>query len=250
MTALLIIIALLFGISLGSFLNVVVDRVPARRSLVIPPSHCDFCRVRLKTLDLVPVFSYIILKGRCRHCGAKLPLRVLIVELLGGVGAASAAAAYGIGATGLLVYLTGLALLVLAIIDIEQGIVPHEIVLPLTVLGLAAAVFYPPLGWKSSLIGGAVSIGVLLVPAVLRPGGIGWGDVKLAPFLGIVSGFPAILVGLFAAFIIGGVAAVVVLVARRGARKTALPFVPFLAVGTMVGLIWGRTVVRWYLGQL
>ncbi|MBI2957915.1 MAG: prepilin peptidase, partial [Chloroflexi bacterium] len=127
-----------------------------------------------------------------------------------------------------------------------QGVVPEEIVLPATVLAAGAAVFYPALGWKSALLGGGVAFVALLAPAVLRPGGMGWGDVKLAPLLGIVTGFPSILVGLFASFILGGIAAVVVLVSRKGSRKTALPFVPFLAAGTMVGMIWGRVAAEWY----
>lgn len=248
MNALLIIFAGLIGVSLGSFLNVVIDRVPARKSLISPPSHCDSCGARLSRVDLIPVFSYIALKGRCRRCRARVPVRVLVVEVLSGAGAAAVVAAYGAGAEAALMYFAGLGLLSLTVIDIEQGIVPHEILLPLTLLGLAAAIVYPPLGWRSALVGGGVSFGVLLLPAVLRPGGIGWGDVKLAPFLGLVSGFPAIVVGLFSAFVLGGLSAVVFLLAGRGSRKAAVPFVPFLAAGTMVGLICGRALVRWYLG--
>jgi len=198
-------------------------------------------------MDLVPVFSYLALRGRCRRCGAKVPLRVLLVEVLFGLGAAAVVLSYGLNSSGLFVYVSGAILLVLTVIDIEQGIVPHEIVIPATAVALVAAFFYPPLGWKSGLLGGAIAFGVLLLPAVLRPGGMGWGDVKLAPFLGIIVGFPSVLVSLFTAFIAGGLIGVIVMLAGKGTRKSSVPFVPFLAMGTMVGLIWGQAAVRWYL---
>ena len=241
-------VAFLFGASLGSFLNVVIDRIPLDKSLVRPPSHCDACGVRLSASELVPVVSYLFLKGRCRHCSARVPVRVLLVELAGGAGAAVVFPAYGVTAFGLLVYLSGMVLLALSLIDIEQGIVPDAIIVPATGVALLAAVFIPELGWKPALLGGAIAFGVLLLPAVLKPGGIGWGDVKLAPLLGIVTGFPAILFALFASFLLGGLTAVVVLMLGKGTRKTPLPFVPFLATGTILGLVWGRAIVSWYLG--
>ncbi|MBI2859623.1 MAG: prepilin peptidase [Chloroflexi bacterium] len=239
-------IAFFFGGSLGSFLNVVIDRVPSGKSLVRPPSHCDACGRTLRPLELVPVFSYVLLKGRCRTCAAKVPPRVLLVELACALGAVVTVYFYGVSGTAAFTYFSGLVLLALAVIDLEQGVVPHEIVLPATVAGLLAAVFFPPLGWKSALLGGGVAFAVFLLPAVLRPGGMGWGDVKLAPFLGIVTGFPGVLVMLFISFVLGGAGAVAVLLAGKGGRKTAMPFVPFLATGTMVALIWGRTLADWY----
>ena len=242
------VLAFLFGASLGSFLNVVIDRIPLGKSLVRPPSHCDACGARLSAVELVPVLSYLVLRGRCRHCSARVPVRVLLVELAGGVGAAVVFPAYGVTASGLLVYLSSMVLLALSLIDIERGIVPDAIIVPATGVALLAAVFIPELGWKPALLGGAIAFGTLLLPAVLKPGGMGWGDVKLAPLLGIVTGFPSILFALFASFLLGGLAAVVVLILGKGTRKTPLPFVPFLATGTILGLVWGRVAVSWYLG--
>lgn len=249
LNVLLVVFGFLFGISLGSFLNVVIDRVPQGKSLLAPPSHCDSCGARLSAFELIPVFSYLALRGRCRSCSARVPHRVLWVELIAGAGAAGAAAFYGLSSPGVMIYFSGVVLLTLSVIDIELGIVPDQIVLPATAIALVAAVIFPDVGWKSALLGGGISLGVLLLPALLRRGSMGGGDITLAPFLGIVSGYPAILVGLLSAFLLGGAAGAVILLTRKGNGKTPLPFVPFLSVGVLIGLVWGRTIVRWYVGQ-
>ncbi|MEW6034113.1 MAG: prepilin peptidase [Chloroflexota bacterium] len=240
-------LSFLLGIALGSFLNVVIDRVPLSQSLFRPRSRCQACSTQLAARDLIPILSYLWLRGHCRTCSAPIPLRILLVELAAGTALTASVAAYGITTTAAFISLSSLALLTLAIIDIEHGIVPGAIVLPLTILALAVAPFYPPLGLKSALIGAAIPFALFLAIAFLHSGGIGWGDVKLAPLLGLLTGFPGIIVALLTSFILGGVAASVLLLLHKASRKTPIPFVPFLAAGTIVAIVWGDTILDWYL---
>ena len=259
MTILLTICLGLFGLAVGSFLNLCIDRLPQKKSIVKPGSHCDNCGKSLKAADLVPVFSYIWLRGRCRYCGAHIPLRLPVVELATAFIFAFLAWHYlHLGQRLELGFAVIYAAIFIAIfvIDLEQGLVLNVLVFPAMAPALVFSFFWdgfeelwPRVGpgfTLSALLGGAVGFGLMLLPYLISRGGMGAGDVKLAGLIGMVVGFPQVLAALLVGIIIGGLVAVFLLVARLRGRKEAIPFGPFLAVGAMVALVWGTQIIEWY----
>ncbi len=253
-------LAFLVGASIGSFLNVVADRVPRGQSVLRPRSRCDACGTALSLTDLVPVLSYLWLRGRCRYCGARVPLRVPLVE--GGTGALFLLFYLHDGLTGgsLLLALAAALLLALALIDLEHGLVPDRLVLPGALVALLVSPLWPLLGVERSLgpiegaLGsalGAVAAGagallLFLAVVVLSRGRMGWGDVKLAGFLGLLTGVPGVAVALWLAIVAGGAAAMLLLGLRRRGMKDAIPFAPFLAAGGVAALLGGDYIAGWY----
>jgi leader peptidase (prepilin peptidase) / N-methyltransferase len=251
----------LLGLAVGSFLNVVVYRVPLGLSIVRPGSACPGCHTPIAARDNIPVLSWLLLRGRCRTCGTRISARYPLVELLNAVlwlGLAWwAVTADALGLLPLLLVL-GSAGVALAFIDLEHHRLPDAIVLPLypvTVLGLVLAGLVSgewPLA--SAGIGVAVWLGVIGGLWLLSGGrGMGFGDVKLAPVLGATLGWTGVgaaVVALFAAFALGAVVGIVLLLARKAGRRSALPFGPFLLVGALIGLVIGPRVADAYLGTL
>jgi leader peptidase (prepilin peptidase) / N-methyltransferase len=227
----------LIGALVGSFLNVVVHRLPRGESIVRPRSHCPQCGTQLAWRDNVPVLSWLALRGRCRSCGAPIAARYPLLELLTAVGFAAAAVARGLD-SDLVWALPFVAVLVaVAAIDLEHRIVPNRIVVPAAVFGLGVAV---ALRWDDlpELLGaGAGAFLFLLIAALARPGGMGMGDVKLA---GVI---PALLIAFLAGAGVG-----VAIMARGGLdkRKTGVPFAPFLALGGLVALLVGPDLIDLY----
>ncbi len=246
----------LFGVAVGSFLNVCIDRLPAGGSLLHPPSHCPACQRRLAVKDLIPVFSYLWLRGRCRYCQAPIPRRVLWVELVSGLVFAFLWWQYGPTLKlGVMVFYYCL-LAVILVIDLEHGLILNKIVYPAAgvalILVLVMAIFTPEQGFlkdiTSALIGGGVGLVVLLLVALIFRGGMGLGDVKMAGLMGVMIGFPGILTALLLAIVGGGLIAAILLLLRVKGRKGTMPFGPFLSLATMVTLIWGAEMMNWYLG--
>jgi leader peptidase (prepilin peptidase)/N-methyltransferase len=236
----------LVGLFIGSFLNVVIHRLPRGESVVHGRSHCPACGYVLAWYDLVPVVSYLALRGRCRSCGTPIRVRYLLVELL--TGAVFAALFYHFGPTPALVkylFLAGV-LLAAAFIDLEHYLIPNRLVLA----GLAGAVI---LGFVardvdlwSALAGGAAGAGFWAVVAVISKGGVGGGDVKLAGVAGFFVGWPSIALALFLTVAAGGLAAAVLLLLKIKGRKDPMPLAPFIAAGTLAAILWGPAAFGWY----
>jgi len=263
----LVIIALL-GLLVGSFLNVVIYRVPIGKSIVTPPSACPRCGARIKPWDNVPVISWLFLRGRCRQCGTRISIRYPAIELL--TAGLFVGASLGLGidlgvSTGALVgtilvlvaYLYFASISVaLAGIDLDTHRLPNAIVLPaypvLAVLLVAGSAFlneYSPL-WTAA-IGGAALFAAYFLMALVYPGGMGFGDVKLAGVIGIVLGFLGwgpLVVGSFSAFILGGVFGIALMITKRAGRKSGIPFGPWMLAGAWVGIFVGENGWNWYLG--
>jgi len=246
MTAAWAIFAGVLGAVIGSFLNVVIHRVPAGESIVSPGSRCPSCRQPLAPYDNVPVLSWLVLRGRCRHCGTSISPRYPAVELLTAIVFASIVIVRGADADLVAELPFAAVLIALAAIDLEHRILPNRIVLPAAVFGIVAAAVVHPGELPELLLAGAAGFTALLLIALAKPGGMMMGDVKLAGVMGLYLGLalvPALLVAFLAGSLVG-----VGLMAVRGmaARKEAVPFGPFLALGAMVGLLAGDELVDLY----
>jgi leader peptidase (prepilin peptidase) / N-methyltransferase len=245
---LLVVLAAVGGLLVGSFLNVVAWRLPRGESLLAPGSHCPGCGRPVRPYDNVPVLSWLALRGRCRDCRARISARYPLVEALTAALAAGVALRGG-GARELLLGLALVALLVpIALIDFDHRIVPNRLTALGAVAALAIGIAADLDGVPQQAIAGVAAGGFLLLAALARPGGMGMGDVKLAGMLGLFLG-REVAVALFVALVAGSLAGAVVM-ARRGVgegRKTAIPFGPFLALGGCVALFAGPAIVDWYL---
>jgi len=249
-----IIIFGLLGIAIGSFLNVCIDRLPEGQSLLHPPSHCPTCKRRLAPKDLIPVFSYLWLRARCRYCRAPIPRRILWVELGTGLMFAFLWWHYGLTPELGIVSLYFCLLAVILVIDLERGVILNKVVYPAAAIALIIAaltsitdVSTSNPGIVKALIGGGLGLGLMLLVALVSRGGIGWGDVKMAGLVGLITGFPLVLVSLLLAVVAGGIIATALLLLKLKRRKQAIAFGPFLSVGAMVTLLWGTSILSWYL---
>jgi len=240
--------ALAPGLALGSFLNVVAARVPLRRSIVRPPSACMSCGRQVRWYDNLPLVSYAVLRGRCRDCKARIPLVYPAVELVTALLVAGCVLAFGLTADALVAAFFCAVLVAVSAIDIEHRIIPNRIVLPATVLVLAAnTALHPSPRWALGALGAS---GFLFAAALAYPAGMGMGDVKLALLMGAALGKTvavALMIGMLAAMIPG-----LYLMARHGskARKMGIPFGPFLAIGSVVALFWGADILDAYFSTL
>ncbi|MGB6873337.1 MAG: prepilin peptidase [Dehalococcoidia bacterium] len=247
----------LLGLVVGSFLNVCIDRLPRNESIVNPPSHCPVCQHKLAVKDLVPVFSYLRLRGRCRYCQAAIPRRLFWVELATGLIFAFLYWHYGLSVElGVMTFYACLFIIIF-VIDLEHGLILNKVVYPgmvvallLALLPQAGLVQWTVTGVADAALGGGIGFGIFLLIALVSRGGMGWGDVKLAALIGLATGFPLVILAVIMAAILGGIVAVALVIAKKRKRRETIPFGPFLALATMVTLLWGSNILSWYLGLM
>ncbi len=269
MIAVTVVLAAVLGLLLGSFLNVVVYRVPIGKSIVSPPSACPHCEHEIKPYDNIPVLSWLLLRGKCRNCAAPISARYPLVELatsvafalvaLGFAPAAFAATTSAGAVAAVLVMIAFLYLaaitIALALIDLDVHKLPNVIVIP--AYAVSAALFGAASilsGDFGPLIGSGIAMAGLflfyLVMALVYPGGMGLGDVKLAGVLGIYlgwAGWGAVAVGAFSAFLLAGVFSIILLATKRAGRKSGIPFGPWMFAGAWLGIVVGNAVFASYL---
>jgi leader peptidase (prepilin peptidase)/N-methyltransferase len=238
-----------FGLLIGSFLNVVAYRLPRGESLATPGSHCPGCDAPVRPYDNIPVVSWLLLRGRCRDCAQPIARRYPLVEALTAALFAAVAVVHAHDTTMLVLGLVLVAFLVpIALIDADLKIIPNKLTLPAAVLGIVLGTALDPGGEVERLIAGAAAGGVLALPSLLHPKGMGMGDAKLVAVLGLYLGV-AIVPAFFVAFALGTLVGVAIMI-RKGmhaGRKTAVPFGPFLAIGAVVGVLAGNELVQLYL---
>ena len=242
------VLAFIGGAIIGSFLNVVAYRLPRKESLSRPGSRCPSCGTPIKPYDNVPVLSWLVLRGRCRACGAHISARYPLVEAITGLLCAAVVIAKGADEDAWLGLAFVLVLVPIVLIDLDVRLIPNRLTLIGSVAALVILVLVDPDSIVEALIAAAAAGGFLLLAVLAYPRGMGMGDVKLAAMMGLYLGravAPAMFVALVAGVLVGAV-----IIARVGAekgRKTAIPFGPYLALGGLVGLFAGDAIVDWYL---
>lgn len=250
MSAPVVAVAGIAGLIIGSFLNVVAHRLPRGESLVAPGSRCPSCGHPVRPYDNVPVLSWLALRGRCRDCGAPIPVRYPLVEAATGALYAAVLLARDDAAGIALGLILVTALVPIVLIDLERRLIPNLITGPAAAAALVAGLALDLGGVPEQLIAAAAGGGFFLAAALAYPRGMGMGDVKLVGLLGLCLGravAPAVLIGLVSGVLVGAV-----IIARLGAtvgRKTAVPFGPFLALGGVVALFAGDAIIDWYSGR-
>ncbi len=239
----------LLGLVVGSFLNVVIHRVPRGVTTDSPRSRCPACKTEVAARDNVPVLSWLALRGRCRSCGAPISVRYPAVELLTALAFAAVALVRGVdeGLARELPFVAGV--IAVGAIDLDHKIIPNRLLLPAAVYGVAAGALVRAGDLPELLIAGAAAFGAMLAIALVQPQGMGMGDVKLAGVMGLYLGVavvPALLIG----FLGGSLVGVGLLLARgAAARKQAIAFGPFLALGALAGVLAGPELIELYTGR-
>jgi leader peptidase (prepilin peptidase) / N-methyltransferase len=247
--ALLDFVAVLFGLVVGSFLNVVIYRVPRRESVVWPASHCPHCGKPIRPIDNVPLISYLLLRGRCRNCKEPISVRYPVVEAI--TGFLFGAAAYEFGASlallPALVFIS--ALISLAFIDLEHRLLPNVIVGPAALAGLVLSILANPAGWWIYPLAAIAVAGALLGLALIYPSGMGMGDIKMGGMLGAFLG-PYAALAVFLAALIGAVTGGLLMATGKLQRHSALPFGFFMALGGLISLFFGPQLWELYMNLM
>ena len=236
-------VAFLLGLSVGSFLNVLIDRLPRGESVIWGRSHCDHCNKKLRWYELIPVLSYIFQSGRCLRCRKRLSFQYPAVELATGLGFVFLFQAFDYSLIRLFAYLIIFcSLLVIFVADIKYRIIPDAMV----IAGVIGAIVGIPGIGEHVLAGMGASLFFYLLWLLGRGKTMGFGDVKLAFLLGLPLGFPYIVIALYGAFLTGAAAGVILILVRKKTLKSAIPFGPFLVGGALAALIWGDAILRWW----
>lgn len=239
----------LLGSAVGSFLNVVIYRLPRRESIIFPPSHCPSCGHRLLSKDLIPILSYVLLRGKCRYCGTKISPRYILVELISGLYFALVFYFFGFSFFTFKSLIFFSLLLPVFFIDLEHMIIPDIISIPGIFIGLILSLFNGNL--KQSIFGSVFYGGVLLfiyVSAllILKEEGMGQGDIKLGFMIGSFLGFKLSILSLFLSYFIGGLFSIALMGIKRKDLKTAIPFGPFLIFSAFISMFWGEMILNFY----
>ncbi|MGH9062693.1 MAG: prepilin peptidase [Acidimicrobiales bacterium] len=251
-----LVVSAVVGLAVGSFLNVVVHRVPMRVSVVRPRSQCPGCQMPVAPRDNVPVVSFLLLRGRCRSCAEPISPRYPVIEALTAALFVGVTLRLGLDLSVLAYWLFAAALVAVAAIDLEHHIVPNRVVYPtlavaVPLLVLAAVVDHSPAALLRAAIGGAAAFVALLVIHLVQPRGMGFGDVRLAGVIGVFLGWLGlglVALGLFVGFLLAAAAGIALMAAGRAGRRSQVPFAPFLAAGAMTSFLWGAPLVRMWLG--
>lgn len=256
MTALTLLIVFLFGTAVGSFANVLIHRIPRKESVVFPGSRCPECGETIRFYDNIPVLSYLVLKGRCRACGSGISWRYPAVEIVNGLLYLGLAMRMGLTGRTAVLAVFATALLVITFIDLDHRIIPNVITFPGMAAGVLASLLPGHPGPKDSLVGLAVGYGFLYAVAwaylqATKKEGMGLGDVKLLGMIGAFLGWQALPVTVLVSSLVGAIMGFAFAAASgEGVRKFPVPFGPFLALGAMAHVFFGREMIRWYLERL
>ena len=236
----------ILGLAVGSFLNVLIDRLPKGQSVVWGRSRCDFCKKTLRWYELIPIVSFVMQKGRCRRCRKKISWQYPIVEVVTAVGfvlllqGQAFDAHQGLALGG--AWLIFSSLLVMFVADLKYQIIPDSMI----IVGIIGVLGVIGILWENILTGAGAAAFFLLLYFITRGRGMGLGDVKLAFLLGLLLGYPGIIVGLYAAFLTGAGAGVILMIGKYKTWKSRVAFGPFLIIGAVITLVWKTQILAWW----
>ena len=241
----------IFGLCIGSFLNVCIYRIPAEKSIAFPGSACPNCNTAIKFYDNIPVLSYISLGGKCRQCHAHISLRYPLIECLAGATSLGLYLKYGLSVEAVVYLLFISTLIVITFIDIDHRIIPDRITIPGVFFFFITAFAIPTLSWVDSLLGILIGGGSLFAVAVLyhlltRKEGMGGGDIKLLAMIGALVGWKGVFFTIFVSSAVGTLVGLSIMIATRQNLKLAVPFGPFLSIGAATYIFFGPQLISWY----
>ena len=248
-----VILIFILGLIVGSFSNVCIYRIPRNESIIYPASHCPKCHSNILPKDNIPLLSYILLKGRCRNCKTKISIQYPMVEFLSGLIYLIIYLVYGLSVQTLIYILLSSALIIIAFIDLNQQIVPDVISLPGIVIGFILSFFVSYISFINSALGIVVGGGIILIiglagSLIFKKEAMGGGDVKLAAMIGAFLGWRCIIISLFLGFFLGALTGIILIMTKIKKREDAIPFGPFIVLGSFITLLWGEKILSWYLG--
>ena len=248
------ILIFILGIIIGSFLNVCIYRIPKGESIAFPSSHCTYCSTPLKWYDLVPIFSFLSLRGKCRYCGGAISPQYPIVELLNGFLYLLNFYYFGLSIDFVFYSFLISILIVISFIDYYEQIIPDGLVLMI----LISAIIYrlsiyfidnTPLAFWNSIIGFLTGGVLFLLIAVVSKGAMGGGDIKLIAVLGFILGLKKTLLNILLSFLIGAVFSILLLLSGKKGRKDAIPFGPFICLAFLITILYGDGIINWYISK-
>ena len=248
-----IILIFSLGLIVGSFSNVCIYRIPRNESVIYPASHCTKCRTKIKPVDNIPLLSYILLKGRCRNCGSKISIQYPVVEFLTGLIYLIIYLIYGLSIQSLVYIILLSALIIIAFIDLQEQIIPDVISLPGIVVGLILSFIVPYMSFINSVLGTLVGGGIILIIAwvgsiIFKKEAMGGGDAKLTAMIGAFLGWRYTIISLFLGFFLGALTGIILIMTKIKKREDAIPFGPFIALGSIITLLCGEKILAWYIG--
>jgi len=239
-------ITFITGLIIGSFFNVVIYRLPRGESVITPPSHCPSCNTRLKTVDLIPVLSYIIYRGKCRYCGAKISLQYPIVELLTAILYLLVYVKFGFTLEGFIYLFLISILIIISFIDLNEKIIPNLLSYSGIIIGLILSLIFNHISFLSAILGLLIPSLLLLIIALIFKGGMGIGDVKLVGMIGTFTGYLYPLIGIFIGALVGSIVFLPLLITGKIGKKTRIPFGPLISLGTIIMILYGERLIDLY----
>jgi leader peptidase (prepilin peptidase)/N-methyltransferase len=248
----MIVLFALLGLLTGTVLNLAADYLPQRRSILNPP-HCLYCQGEWGLIDTVSLLSFLLLRGRCPHCSAPHPWRRPILELVTMLTFAFFWERYGPSLQLILITVYSCILFLIFVIDLEHRLILHVVIFPAIAIAILGSFVYPGLGVRGALLGGAFAFGffylvVIIGRLLFNRAAMGGGDVNLAAFIGLITGFPDVILALIIAISLGGLVSLILILTRVKKLRSYIPYGVFLAVGGLAVLIFGQEIFDWYLG--
>lgn len=237
----------LVGSCIASFINVVIDRVPKGKSIISDRSHCDACQHPIKAYDLIPVVSYLILKGRCRYCKQKIGLRSFLIECIGGVMMLFCFYCFGLSWLTPLSFIIFMILLAVTMIDFDTMTIPNGLVISLFIMGVIHYIIQPDIDLVTRMIGMVSVSGIMFLITLLIPDSFGGGDIKLMAASGFLLGWANNLLAAFIGILIAGGYAIYLLMTKKNSRKDHIAFGPYLCIGIYMALLYGNDLIHIYL---
>lgn len=243
------IFVLIFGLVIGSFLNVCIYRIPREESICYPPSHCTNCSHKLGLIDLVPVLSYMCLRGKCRYCGDKISIRYPLIELLNGILYLLIYLKYGIALETLKYCILVSILVVISMIDFDTQDIYTSIIIFAAIIGIVFVIIEKLVYGDNVfyLLAGAIAGAAIIGLIVFITKGMGEGDIEIAGVCGLFLGLRGILLALFLSVICGGIVGIFIVVLKLKKVKDKIAFGPFIALGTFISIMYGNEIISWYL---